>query len=115
MAKDEMFDSAIRSAGDRAGIFEYDGETAYFYLYETNGSHCQKVIAAIRVLSGTPDFEEGDVSIRWEDDESKVGLFIRGQLWAAFDAQTHGKYGGNYRLDAEADIPSEIGAAFESR
>lgn len=115
MANDEMFDSAVRSAGDRAGVFEYDGEAAYFYLYETNGSDCQKVIAAIRVFSGNPDFEQEDVSIRWDDGESKVGLFIRGQLWAAFDAQANGKYGGNYRPDVEAEIPSEIGAAFESR
>jgi hypothetical protein len=113
MAKDEMFDSAMRPVGDRAGVFEYDGETAYFYLYETKGSDCLKVIAAIRVLVGTPDFEEEDVSIRWDDSESKVGLFIRGQLWAAFDAQDNGKYGGNYRPNVEAGIPSKMSAAFE--
>ena len=28
----EMFVSAIRSSGDLAGIFEYDGETGWFYL-----------------------------------------------------------------------------------
>lgn len=31
MTNEEMFDSSTRSKGDLAGVFEYDGETGYFY------------------------------------------------------------------------------------
>ena len=64
MDNDEMFDSAVRSAGDKAGFFEYDGEVGYFYLYEPNGAPGKKVIGAIRVLTQAPDFEPADISIR---------------------------------------------------
>ena len=30
----DIFDSSIRRAGNLAGVFEYDGENAYFYLYD---------------------------------------------------------------------------------
>jgi hypothetical protein len=46
---DEMFDSSIRSAGDLAGVFEYDGETGYFYLYDSVGSSNQRVLGAKRI------------------------------------------------------------------
>jgi hypothetical protein len=107
-----MFDSALRSTGDLAGVFEYDGETGYFYLYEERGDKGRQVMAAIRVLTGRADFDEGDVAIRWDAGENSVGLFIRCQLWAAFDAKTGAKYGGNYRTGAQAEIPPQIVSAF---
>ena|SRR6266516_3924928 len=115
MAKGDMFDSCTRSAGDRTGVFEYDGETGYFYLYDTKGEDKRKVIAAIRVLSDVPDFEESDVAIRWDATDTKVGLFIRGQLWAAFDSHSGTKYGGDYRRGVPPQVPTEIGGSFESR
>src|SRR5436309_3053699 len=114
MAANEMFDSALRSTRDLAGVFEYDGEVGYFYLYEEQGDKDRKIRAAIRVLTGMPDFDEGDIAIRWDAAENKVGLFIRRQIWAAFDAKTGTKYGGNYRAGAEPDVPPEITYAFES-
>src|SRR5260370_33331884 len=114
MAENEMFDSAVRSAGNQAGVFEYDGETGYFYLYETKGHQGQKVRAATHVLTGTPDFEEGDIAIRWDPAETIVGLFIHGHLWAAFDGRTGAKYGGDYRPNARPEIRVEITHYFES-
>ncbi len=35
MTTEEIFDSCVREKGDLAGVFEYDGEAGYFYLYET--------------------------------------------------------------------------------
>ncbi|NNM88459.1 MAG: DUF2251 domain-containing protein [Phycisphaerae bacterium] len=112
MAEEEMFVSAIRSIDDRAGVFEHDGDTGYFYLCETKAGKQLKVVAAIRVVIGEPDFGERDVAVQWDVKESKVGLFIRGQLWAAFDAATGAKYGGNYRHDSQANIPAEMVDAF---
>lgn len=115
MSANEMFESALRSKGDSAGVFEYDGETGYFYLYETKVDEDQRVVGAIRVLSKRPDFEEKDIVVRWNATEEKVGLFIRGELWAAFDGRTGTTYGGNYCAGAQAKISSEITRAFELR
>ena len=115
MPKDEMFDSQLRSIGDFAGVFEFDGEVAYFYLYDTTKAEKEKTLGAIRVLTGTPDFEEEGVAICWDESEGKVGLLIQGKLWAAFDATTKAAYGGNYHAGSRAEIPTEITASFESR
>jgi hypothetical protein len=115
MATKEMFDSAVRSAGDQAGVFEYDVDVGYFYLYVMNSKEGQKVVSAIRVLTGTPDFGEEDIAIRWNTTESQVGLFIRGQLWAVFDSRTGDKYGGDYRANAKPLVPLEIIATFASQ
>jgi hypothetical protein len=44
-----------------------------------------------------------------------VGLFIRLQLWAVFDAETREPYGGDYRPNAQPTIPLEIIDAFQPR
>lgn len=107
MQTNEIFDSCARSAGDFAGVFEYDGETGYFYLYETSGDEGQKVRDSIHILSGALNFGEADISIRWDREEQKVGWFIKGVLWAVFDAQHHTKYGGSYQPGAKPSLPSE--------
>jgi len=112
VAKNEMFDSSVRSDGTQAGVFEYDGDTGYFYLYKTKDEQGQKVVASIRVLSGSPDFEEKDIAVRWDAKENIVGLFICGKLWAAFDGGTFMKYGGDYCASVSPQIPQEIIKAF---
>src|SRR5688572_19291530 len=56
----EIFDSSLRSSEDWAGVFEFDGNTAYFYLYNEAGEQQEKVAGAIHVLTGVPDFEQQD-------------------------------------------------------
>jgi len=107
-----MFQSSTRSEGDLAGVFEYDGKTGYFYLYEAIGNEGQKVLGAIRILTIAPDFRESDLEVRWNCAERNVGLFIRGGLWAAFDGKTRAAFGGNYCAGAQAQIPPEIISAF---
>ena len=111
MSKPDIFERSVRSAGDLAGVFEYDGETAYYYLYDQTRCDGRMVVDAIHVTSRTPDFEQEDILVEWDPTETKVGLFIKGQLWAAFDESGH-KFGGGYRSDDCSDIPSEITAAF---
>jgi hypothetical protein len=110
MAIDEMFDSSIRSASDFAGVFEYDGETGYFYLYEMERGQGQKILDSIHILSGKPDFVEADISVRWDFEERKVGLFIRNVLWAVFDGRA--KYGGSYEPGARPSLPPEAEKGF---
>src|SRR3981081_4509931 len=104
MAENEMFKSVARSANDLAGVFEYDGEVGCFYLYDVQGNNDQKVIGAIRVLTEAPNFEEEDIEIYWDVTEEMAGLSIRGQIWAVFDTISGTKYGGNYRIGAQAEI-----------
>lgn len=107
-----MWDSAVRSAGDMAGVFEFDGDTGYFYLYKTSESDGQKIKGAIHIVSGKPDFDISDISIRWRADEGAVGLFIKAQLWAVFDCKNGTKYGGNFHSGDLPKIPSAISQSF---
>jgi hypothetical protein len=113
MSNNEMWESEVRSAGDFAGVFEVDGDTSYFYLYRTSESEGQKIIDSIYIASGIPDFSQEDICVRWTTDEGAVGLFIHSQLWAAFVCTLGAKYGGNYKADKLAEIPSEILMLFE--
>jgi len=107
----DVFDSAIRSKGDLAGVFEYDqtggaqSATAYFYLSEVRGQAVGSIIGTIHVRSGAWPITEADVIVKWDREEQRVGLFIFGTLSAAFDAATGAKYGGGYGKDLNADIP----------
>ncbi|TCV78216.1 DUF2251 domain-containing protein [Sulfurirhabdus autotrophica] len=112
MATNEIFDSAVRSDGDLAGVFEYDGESGYFYLYKTEGGQGHKIIDSIHILSGEPDFTEADVLVRWDTEEEKVGFFIRGVLWAIFDSHDYTGHGGNYRPDAKPGLLPEVVRGF---
>lgn len=114
MSTDEIFNSMTRTAGDLAGVFEYDGATGYFYLYETTGNQGQRVVGVIRLMTTEPDFEQGDVEVRWDRSENNVGLFIRGRLWGAFDGITKTGFGGDYRPDGQAEIPKIMANSFEA-
>jgi len=115
MHKKEILRNATRSAGDLAGVFEFDEDTSYFYLYNTAKDAGQKVLGAIHIMSGTPDFDAEDITIRWDHNETVVGLFIRSKLWAVFDSKTGMKHGGNYRARAQPNIPSEISSIFVNK
>lgn len=100
------------SDNDLAGVFEFDGDTSYFYLYKNSAEQDQRIIAAIHILSGMPDFEDKDIAVRWNPDEGIVGLFIRFRLWAAFNSKTLAKYGGNYKQNTLPNIPPQIVKVF---
>ena len=55
-----------------------------------------RVLDHIHVHSGNSGLRESDVIIRWDGRDEKVGLFIRGELWAYFDRVSGQKHGGNY-------------------
>jgi hypothetical protein len=107
----EIFESCIRRAGDLGGVFECDEETGYFYLFDIARDEARRVVDAIRVLAGRPDFTQRDISVRWDRQETRVGLFIRGVLWAVFDT-AGSKYGGEYNPNARPVIPPEVVVGF---
>lgn len=112
MGTDEIFEGCVRSAGDRAGVFEYDGETSSFYLYDETRDADGRIVDSIHVCSGQPDFSGSSVSIRWDAAEERVGLFIRGVVWAVFDVQRGTKYAGDYARRSAPSLPPEVAAAF---
>ncbi|UVC14018.1 hypothetical protein [Mesorhizobium onobrychidis] len=105
------FDSAIRTTGDLAGVFEYDevedrlSATAYFYLVQIENGQAGLVINSMHIRSGAWAIDEADIAVKWDRDEQCVGLFIFGELWAAFDTATGKKYGGGYGKDIQPNIP----------
>jgi len=109
---EEVFRSASQSVGSLAGVFEFDGETGYFYLYETKAPDGTKIVASIRILGSVLDLSGMEIAVRWDCQERRVGLFIEGQLWAAFDSVTGEKFGGNYRSNAAPDISPDVAGGF---
>jgi hypothetical protein len=68
----EIFVSSARLTGDLAGVFEYDGETGHFYLYRTKGAGGTKIIGSLHIISGPLEIARDDISIHWDDSETKV-------------------------------------------
>lgn len=113
MPADDLFESSIRSSGDLAGVFEYDGDTGYFYLCATDSSSGNRVLDAIHIVSGSLDFGQDDISVRWDRNEQRAGLFIRGTLWAVFDSMDRSKLGGDYRASTGSQVSAEVASHFE--
>ncbi len=109
---DEIFESAVRQKGDFAGVFEFDGEAAYFYLYEIGADSGNKIVDAIRIASCAPQLAQADIEIRWDVGERRVGLFIKTLLWAAFDCISGHKFGGHYLPNASPDMPDDVRSGF---
>src|SRR2546423_13295778 len=111
----ELFASSVRTQGDLAGVFEFDGETAYFYLYEMHGDTGRKVLAAIPVFTGDSDLCEEDLAVKWNASERIVGLFIQQVLWAAFNSKTREEFGGHYRPYAKSSVPPKVVSCFDRK
>ncbi len=101
------FVSAARVKRDFAGVYEYDGETAYFYLYQMRDGAGGNVADQLRIHVGKITLQEEDVRVVWDATESKVGLFLKGCLWATFNLRSGEKFGGNYEEDRLPQIPKE--------
>ena len=110
----EIFDSKVRSLGDLGACFEYDGETAYFYLFDDRRPEGQKVVDSVYITSRQLGFEKDDVHVEWGAGETKVGLLVKRQLWAVFDADRK-KYGGNYEPGVRPNIPDAIAQSFRTK
>lgn len=104
MAKD-LLESATRAKGDLAGVFEYDGETGYFYLYDVRDDDHPRILESIYIVNGECDLDASDVSVEWDEEQKRVALFLRGRQWAVFNLKTREAHGGGYKAGAIPDIP----------
>ncbi len=113
MTTEEIFDSCVREKGDLAGVFEYDGEAGYFYLYETKRGQGEKIVDKLHIpLRANLISRKRPVSVRWDSKEERVGLFIRNVLWAVFDGLQRLKYGGGYKTGIQPSLPESATAGF---
>jgi hypothetical protein len=92
----DIFVDGMNSQGTYAGAFEADDAVSWFYLHDLSAEPGGKIVGAVQVYRGVPDFVESDVQIRWYDDETKVGVFIKGQLGAHFDLVSGWGLPGSY-------------------
>lgn len=104
---EEIFESSVREKGGLAGVFEYDGETGYFYLYSVSDDDQLRIVDHIHILSGSTDLVATDISIKWDALGDRAALFLKGVQWAVFNSGTGKKFGGNYRSDGSPEIPPE--------
>jgi hypothetical protein len=105
---EDLFESAIRSSGDLAGVFEFDGETGYFYLYRLNAPEGNKVLDAIKITVGRPPYSAADLTIEWSADDLLVCLKIAGRVCAVFDTQGPHKFGGTYVPGRDSEVPPAV-------
>ncbi len=82
-----IFVSNVRCGGDLAGIFEQEGSSAHFYLYDLTREEGHKAVRQLRIGYLPPDLQEKEVDVEWDDDQTTVALFIRKRLRAAFDTR----------------------------
>lgn len=112
MSDHHIFIERLSSAGDLAGVFEYDDDTGYFYLYDMRKPLGEKILDSIWILNYNTDLRASEIAVRWNADESHVGLFVRGELWAVFDLVARKKFGGQYQKGVRPQIPRRLGKLF---
>jgi hypothetical protein len=110
MKNNEIFESKVNSDGSLAGVYEHDDEVGYFYLYDLMHPVSQKVIGAVRVSLGLSRQVVDDLAIRWNRDETAVGLFNKNKMLAAFDVMNQEAFGGE--SDGIITIPDSIKNSF---
>lgn len=77
-----------------SGVFEDDGETAYFYAYD-RGNPEQPILDAVHIynVSNVVDRDrESEAEIVWSRDGLKAGLLVNGQLHAVLDFEARAGY-----------------------
>jgi hypothetical protein len=81
----DIFAESTNSARTYSAFFEADDDVGWLYLAVNPDGPDSKVIGAVQIMRGPPDFTDSDVDVRWNEDETKAGLFIRSKLYGYFD------------------------------
>jgi hypothetical protein len=105
---DDLFIESMRPEGDFAGVFEYDGEIGYFYLYRLPGENGDgKIDGSIEIVKGKLTFEPNELEVRWSAEQDRVGLFIRGEVWALFNVKSGAAYGQPHTKTLASNVPKD--------
>jgi len=110
MTNNDIFECQTNASETLAGVYEHDDEVGYFYLYDLTRQEGQKVVGAVRVFVGPFRHALNDLVIRWSSDEQAVGLFVEGELCAAFDVKSREAFGGD--SEGRRSIPDSTKKSF---
>lgn len=87
-----MNDFTVNDVGPNGleGVFEDDGETGYFYLYDENS---RGILDDLHIYTRAEniDVTENDVAVLWSADGSKCGVLIRHGMYGIFDIRSNRK------------------------
>ncbi len=103
----DVFKSLVRDKGDLGGVFEYDGDTGYFYLYNLSASANSKIRGGICIFPGPTFVDESKISIKWNKRQNIVSLVIDGLIWAAFE-ENGTPHGGRYTEGRTSSVGQKI-------
>jgi hypothetical protein len=105
---DDLFIESMRPEGDFAGVFEYDGQVGYFYLYRLPSSgEGGKIDGSIEIVKGNLTFEPDQLELRWSAEQDRVGLFIEGEIWALFNVKSGAAYGQEHAKTLASNVPKD--------
>ena len=78
-----------------SGVFEDDGETAYFYAYDRANPQILDAVHIYNVANVVDRHRESEVEILWSSDGLKAGLLINGYLHAVLNFEIRKAYSRN--------------------
>lgn len=107
-----IYKSVLHPSNGMGAVFEDDGETGYFYLWDENATDEMKIRGALRIYNSPKELAKEDVDVRLNSAGTKAGLFIHDVLWAVWDLQNATSTGGDYVPTGLPD-PLTLGKAFD--
>ncbi|HEX6285643.1 MAG TPA: DUF2251 domain-containing protein [Pyrinomonadaceae bacterium] len=84
------------------GVFEDDGDTGYFYLYDVGG---ETILGDLQIYNDAKalKFDEHDVEVVWSSDEQKCGVRILNGMRGIIDVKGNMKV--NSKLESRDSVP----------
>ncbi|HEX7900377.1 MAG TPA: hypothetical protein VF950_21595 [Planctomycetota bacterium] len=99
-----MYKSSLGPKGVGA-FLEEEGGVVWFYLFDDHREESKKIVTALKVCSRGHGLKSKDFHLVWDKTGTRVGLQIRGELWAVFDTKKLKSRYSSYEPDGAPDLP----------
>ena len=86
-------------------FFEEEEGVGWFYLFDDRREETKKIVTALKICSRGHGLKGKDLKLVWDKTGIKVGLQIRGEVWAVFDTRTLKSHSSRYTPDGEPGLP----------
>jgi hypothetical protein len=100
----DLFLSTVGPTGDFAGVVEYDGQVAYFYLYDNKPNVKQRIISHLKINYDLSTLPQEEVAIKWDRTGRFVAIVIEGKLFGCFDAIAKSRWSGDESNDGRLTL-----------
>jgi hypothetical protein len=107
MSPREIHKSSLSELGVGA-VFETEDGVGFFYLYDDRRKVGAKIVAALRVCDQGHGLSDVEIDLVWDSSDTKVGLEIRGELWAVFNTKTMKGFHTPYRRGKAPQLGKEV-------